>query len=383
MNILFIENAGHKSAGAFISLVTLVCELRKYGVDSYLLIPDRADGTELLDKNDIVYLKLRECSYSQMLSKKATFFEKCKMPFKDIKIKSAAKKVMKFVYEHNIEIVHENTSASYLGYYISKMCNIKHVWHIREFMEEDFGCTLWKRERALRRFNEADAVIAISQSIYEKYKNDVGSNMSIIYNGIDIKRFLNDRVEIFNNEVVNILSVGRVTEGKGQLILLEAITKLRTLYTNFHVTFIGNQSDIGYMKVLKDYIAINSIREYVTFIEQVDDIQSMYSTSDIFCMTSKCEAFGKVTIEAMVSGCLVVGSNSGGTKEIISDDINGVLFESMNSDNLADKLIEIWGEKEKYKQVAINGKKEACDKYSAERNAKEIESIYRKIVDIN
>ena len=55
MRVLFIENTGNKSAGAFHSMITLIKLLRNYGVESYVAVSDNADGLELLEQNIIPY----------------------------------------------------------------------------------------------------------------------------------------------------------------------------------------------------------------------------------------------------------------------------------------------------------------------------------------
>lgn len=59
---------------------------------------------------------------------------------------------------------------------------------------------------------------------------------------------------------------------------------------------------------------------------------------DIEIVSSKQEAFGKITVEAMMGQIPVIGSNSGGTKELIKHNQNGLLFESGNADDLAKKI---------------------------------------------
>ena len=57
MNVLFIENAGNCDAGAFHSLIALIKLLREYGVNSFVALPDRADGKQLLiDAYTMLYM---------------------------------------------------------------------------------------------------------------------------------------------------------------------------------------------------------------------------------------------------------------------------------------------------------------------------------------
>ncbi|MFM9745581.1 glycosyltransferase, partial [Streptomyces brasiliscabiei] len=64
--------------------------------------------------------------------------------------------------------------------------------------------------------------------------------------------------------------------------------------------------------------------------------EEFYQNNDVFIMGSVSEAFGRVTVEAMMNGMLVIGRNAGGTPEILDDGKFGLLFQT--SDELANKL---------------------------------------------
>ena len=78
MRILFIENSGNSSAGAFHSMVTLIGLLKQYGVESYVAVPDRANGLAMLETNGIPYIKMRACSYTWLISENDSLVEKMK-----------------------------------------------------------------------------------------------------------------------------------------------------------------------------------------------------------------------------------------------------------------------------------------------------------------
>jgi glycosyltransferase involved in cell wall biosynthesis len=62
---------------------------------------------------------------------------------------------------------------------------------------------------------------------------------------------------------------------------------------------------------------------------------------DWFVMATKAETFGMVTIESLACGTPVLGSNAGGTPEILDNERGGVLFETQNAMDLALKIDEI------------------------------------------
>ncbi len=58
-------------------------------------------------------------------------------------------------------------------------------------------------------------------------------------------------------------------------------------------------------------------------------------------MCSRMEAFGRVTVEALKAGLPVIGSNSGGTTEIIENNTNGVIFKYNNTNSLTNAIEKI------------------------------------------
>ena len=97
-------------------------------------------------------------------------------------------------------------------------------------------------------------------------------------------------------------------------------------------------------------------------------------------MSSKNEAFGKVTIEAMCAGCFVVGVNSGGTSEIISDGKTGILYNG-NINSLVCKLIWLNEHRKQAKMIALDGQKYACNYFSSEMFGHNIYHIYKRLVE--
>ena len=67
---------------------------------------------------------------------------------------------------------------------------------------------------------------------------------------------------------------------------------------------------------------------------------------DLIILPTYEETFGLVVAESMMMNVPVIGSNSGGVPEIIQDETNGLMFETRNSDSLAEKVLMIINNKE-------------------------------------
>tara|TARA_Y100000589_G_scaffold51677_1_gene43056 strand:- start:1923 stop:2930 length:1008 start_codon:yes stop_codon:yes gene_type:complete len=71
-----------------------------------------------------------------------------------------------------------------------------------------------------------------------------------------------------------------------------------------------------------------------------EELASAYASGDAFLFPSSTETLGLVLLEAMAAGCPVVGANRGGIPDIITDGVNGCLYEPDGSDGGASSLIE-------------------------------------------
>lgn len=381
-SVLFIDNAGNTNAGAFHSLITLVKYLQKDGITCHIAIPKKCNGKDLLEKEKIPYICLNACSYSWMIDENASLFEMLKMPIKDIIVKISSIKLSFYAWKHSITIVHENTSACYIGYYTSLLVGTKHIWHIREFMEEDFGKRIWRWKRAKKYMNKASTIICISNAIKEKYTRLLNNNnIVMIYNGIDECSFLKKREIMANPNAVNLLCVGRIGPGKGQkdLISAAALLKKRTLLTP-SIIFAGTYSK----EIYKEYLELAenlNVADQISFIGQVDNMPELYSKTDILCMCSKMEAFGRVTVEAMLAGNLVIGSNSGGTPEILNQGEYGILYESGNYHDLSKKIEYCLSHTKDIQLMAKKGQEYVSREFNAQLNAKNIKKVYLRLLE--
>ena len=165
------------------------------------------------------------------------------------------------------------------------------------------------------------------------------------------------------------------------MIIVKAICLLKEKYNlNIDVFFAGSLKDPDYKQEIDKLVDKYKLNNNVHFLGQCNNILEIFGNVDILCMSSKCEAFGRVTVEGMLTGCLIIGSDSGGTSELISDQQTGYLFEKGNYEMLAEKIKVSIDNKEKSRKLAKAGQIDAYNNYNSENNAKKIYNIYQKLI---
>jgi glycosyltransferase involved in cell wall biosynthesis len=72
-----------------------------------------------------------------------------------------------------------------------------------------------------------------------------------------------------------------------------------------------------------------------------EDLAKIYASSDLFIFPSPTETFGNVVLEALATGTPVIGANSGGVKNIISENVTGYLCEPKHVDQFQQAIIHL------------------------------------------
>ena len=94
------------------------------------------------------------------------------------------------------------------------------------------------------------------------------------------------------------------------------------------------------------------------------DIAVFYKSVDAFVMASKAESIGMVTIEAMACGTPVIGSNAGGTPELLQFGQLGYLFETLSSTDLATKISDFLAAPHRFSQDELQKAMKPFDHHS-------------------
>lgn len=379
--ILFIPSDNNKSSGAFLCLVSL-CDflINKYGLDVFVILPIFGSGKQLLDAKNIPYCTINSFGWGIELSRVRD--DKCEKEiyYKKLLNEGAIKKIREFIRINDVDLVHINTSYTYVGAIAAQNENIPFIWHIRELLEKGQNNTMWDRKIGNELINTANKVITISNSVRDKYSEFIDNDRLItIYDGVEVEKFYNPHKEIFEENIIKIIFVGYISEYKGIYDFCDACIKLYTSkFKNFEVMIVGSGESHVVDEIKSNFIDAGMERN-VSFLGFQKDVAKFLTKSDIFCMCTQWEAFGRTTVEAMLSGNLVIGANSGGTKDIINDGVTGILYTQGNSENLYEKLYWAIQNKLKCKEIAKSGRDYIFNNMSAEKNADEIYKLYNEI----
>ncbi len=377
--VLFMASDNSRTSGAFLCMAELCGQLKKQGIGAVIVLPSYGTGSSLLDEKRLPYTYIPAEDWGFELAREKDLLEKIKFSAALISNYPAYRKICALLKEHQIDLVHCNTTYTYIGAAAAGHLGVPYVWHLRENMENQ-GCRIFAGRWAVKLMRKAAAVIAVSD--YIKGLTDFGQPglVNVIYDPVEAdEKYLRKR-EIFCSESVQMIIVGAIAPFKGQKELIEACAVLkRKTDMVFHLRIVG-KGDKDYVKELWRLVKSHALEDSVTFCGISSRVYELYAQSDISFTCGGREAYGRVTIEAQTAGCLVIGVDSGGTRELIRDKETGYLYQEGSAEALAEVIREAVSRPELSRRIARAGREYASRTYTTEKNLREILDIYGKVL---
>ena len=221
------------------------------------------------------------------------------------------------------------------------------------------------------RFKYIDIWVTPLESLAKQVRDwtNFKNNLVVIPSGLDLQKLRSNKSKQEARKELNLPEetlllglIGRFDPQKGQLLLLEAISKSE--HDNYDIVLLGeptkNEGD-EYYQLMNDKIKGSNLKNRVHVRPFMPDPSVFYKAIDWLVMATKAETFGMVTIESIACGTPVIGSNAGGTPELLDNETAGILFESMNADSLALKIDEIIDKNLQFEQSELMKKGEVYD----------------------
>jgi len=176
--------------------------------------------------------------------------------------------------------------------------------------------------------------------------------------------------------------IGRISEKKGQLFLVESFMKLREKGINVELLIFGsatvNDPECqAYYKELREKVKECKLENVFHFVDYQEDVSLFYNAVDGFILGSHSETYGMVTIEAMLSNIPIIATQSGGTSEILEYGKLGLLYEYENYDELSKKIMWLLNNKSESIEMAQLAQDRAIANYSQHIEINEIDAIIK------
>ncbi|MDB9006004.1 glycosyltransferase [Parabacteroides distasonis] len=245
--------------------------------------------------------------------------------------------ILKIIEENGIDVIHSNNSWISIGFEIAKQKRIKHVWHLREMSDLHFYMRSFKPfEKLCEDFNNSDSVICVSEAV-KRHFHIRNKNAVVLYDAVDSIRNIQD---VHYEKENYFLYCGGLSENKG---VLDAISSFSKVSRNRNIRlYIAGTGSAHFVKKMKSLIEKEGIERKVVLLGYRTDAKELMRKAVALLMCSWHEAYGRVTVEAMMNDCVVIGRNSGGTSELIEHEETGFLFDSNSElEALMEKVLDM------------------------------------------
>ncbi|NEP41127.1 MAG: glycosyltransferase [Okeania sp. SIO2H7] len=226
--------------------------------------------------------------------------------------------------------------------------------------------------------NQADLNLCTSTAMVEELTNHGIERADLWQRGVDTELFqphfasaeMRDRLSEGHPDSTLLLYVGRLGAEKE----IDRLKPVLEAIPNARLALVG---DGPHRKALEEHFA-GTPTHFVGYLRG-QELASAYASADAFIFPSRTETLGLVLLEAMAAGTPVVAARSGGIPDIVTDGVNGYLFDPADDDGAiaaTKKLLERPEERETLRQNA----REEAERWGWSAATQQLRRYYQAII---
>jgi glycogen synthase len=323
--------------------------------------------------------------------KEAHFFWRFQRYFEGYR-KSVAKKIDRIVKEHYIDIIESPEARAELLWYqmfYKRRPAIAIKLHTPRWLVDKIACNrpeLWNRLEYIAEWvniKKADSAYSCSCALLtaaEKYLPE--RNYAIVHNPISLP----DNIPIKEDDGRTILFVGRLEWHKGVQVFGRVIPEVLNKRIDVNFVFLGPDSSWHGGHSLKDHILKQipeDMKNSVHFLGGVprETVFKYLQKASICVLPSLWENFPYTCLEAMSSGCVVVGSRNGGMAEMIEDGTSGILINPEKPEEISGAILTLLSDKNLRQQMGRNATLRLREMFSTDKIVEQTLEVYRQTIE--
>lgn len=387
MKVLYILNSTYVLGGASKSFIIMLEGLMRKGIFPIVVLPDRRGLYADLVKMgvDVIVVTYRINTYPHVRSLKDYLLFFPRLLARRWVNYRAVYKLVGVLRGRQIILIHTNVSVVDIGFRLSRKLRVPHIYHIREYGDLDFRelyYPSWKSFHDTLSAWQSYAICITKGILFHHHLQDC-ANAKVIYNGV--AGIVQDKVDV--EKPGYFLYAGRMEAAKGLDMLLEAYWGYwQRSAKKMPLWIAGDRGNDMYNNQLDEFIETHGLKGHVCFLGGRKDVHALMQKAKAIIIPSRLEAFGRCMAEAMFNKCLVIGYNTGGTKEQFDNGLQltgkeiGIRFSSVG------ELVRIL---EKMDVLSLDNCREmlerayrtVCTFYSVETYISNVYEFYCNILD--
>lgn len=202
-------------------------------------------------------------------------------------------------------------------------------------------------------------------------------NAEVIHWGIDVARFPFNET---THDPRRLLYVGQVTLLKGVHTAVEALKLIveQPCYRSTMLTIVGGPDYDNRIHELVSSLGLEANVRFTGLIPR-EQLPAIYREHDVLIFPSIWEEPLSITLlEAMACGLAVVGTNTGGSPEILKNGINALIFQKEDAEACANQIVRLIKAPELFEEVRRNGRRTVEDDFRLEAMVDRIDLSLKK-----
>ena len=307
---------------------------------------------------------------------------------KIIGVRSVINEIRRIIRDERIDLIHSNSIRTHLYAAIAgKMEKKPVIWHERNLIDKELI-----DPDSLFSFLP-DKIICNSRAIAGRFlkKDKLPEKISVIHNGVDIVEFnplvtggeIRKEFKIKpERSVIGIVS--RFNRCKGHETFFRA-AKIIANNGSDCVFLVGGsavfEEDRDREKYLQDMVKCLGIDDRVIFTGFMEDMPKIYAAMDMLVLASEAESCGRVILEAMASGKPVIGTDTGGTPEIVLNGVTGLLISPKDPSVMAKAMADLLKDQSLARRMGKAGRERVERLFNIEGNVARIQNTYLKLLE--
>ena len=230
-----------------------------------------------------------------------------------------------------------------------------------------------------RLWKKASTIVSLSEGLKKRAMEFLPlSNIDIIPNGVDLKRFYPAGDNKLSG-VVKLLTVGRLSVTKRIDMLIETVELLSQKGKSMELTIAGDGKLFDDLKKLIEKKGLNNIMRLAGRIDP-QQMPEVYRQHDIFVTASMQEGMSNAMLEAAASGLPIITTRCEGVEELVTD--NGIVVEEASAGALAEAISNLAENQDKYKAMSSAARRLA-EKLGWDKITDQYCEIYHRICGKN
>lgn len=203
-------------------------------------------------------------------------------------------------------------------------------------------------------------------------------NARIIHGGTDIERFPDVQRRDYSSGHLKLIYAGQLVRHKGVHTAIEAMATLvnKRKIHQITLTLVGSGHP-DYEAFLRDLVERERLHDFVTFHKPAskEKMPAILQQFDVLIFPSIYEEpLARITQEAMASGLVVVGTATGGTKEILRDGETGFTFAPEDADGLAKQVTRLLLNPDLCCRLSQAGRQTVVENFTLDKMVEDIEA---------